>query len=138
MILLDTDCCTLHQYGQERNAERCRVADEVASITIVTQMEVLRGRHDALFKAEDGTRLLHAQTVLAFTVQHMMQFPVVLFDAAAAVEFDRLRQAKKLKKIGRADLSIAAIGLAQRATLVTRNLKDFRQVPGLQVENWAD
>ena len=45
---------------------------------------------------------------------------------------------KKLKKIGRADLLIACITLAQRATLVTRNLKDFRQVPGLPVENWLD
>ena len=40
--------------------------------------------------------------------------------------------------MGRADLLIAAITLANRATLVTRNLKDFRQVPGLQIENWAD
>ena len=45
---------------------------------------------------------------------------------------------KKLKKSGRADLLIAAITLANRATLVTRNEKDFRQVPGLQVENWVD
>jgi len=52
--------------------------------------------------------------------------------------FDSLRKNKKLKKIGRRDLLIAAISLAERATLVTRNLKDFRHVPGLQVENWAD
>jgi tRNA(fMet)-specific endonuclease VapC len=45
---------------------------------------------------------------------------------------------KKLRKIGRADLLIAAISLANRATVVSRNLKDFRQVPGLRVENWAD
>jgi predicted nucleic acid-binding protein len=25
-----------------------------------------------------------------------------------------------------------------RATRVTRNLKHFQQIPGLQVENWAD
>ncbi len=138
MILLDSDSYTLHQYGQEKIVERCGTATEAASITIVTQIEVLRGRHDALLKAENGDRLLHAQRLLALTVQHLRQFPVVPFDDAAAAEFDRLRENKKLKKIGRGDLLIAAIALAHGATLVTRNLKDFRQVPGLQVENWAD
>jgi predicted nucleic acid-binding protein len=61
--------------------------------------------------------------------------PDAAIDATAATVFDQLRQNKKLKKIGRGDLLIAAITLANRATLVTRNLKDFRQVPGLQVEN---
>jgi tRNA(fMet)-specific endonuclease VapC len=138
MILLDTDCYTLHQYGQERILERCQTASEKASITIVTQIEVLRGRHESLFKAEDGDRILHAQRVLALSLQHMKQFPVVPFDDAAATTFDQLRGNKKLKKIGRGDLLIAAITLAHHATLVTRNLKDFRQVPGLLVENWAD
>ena len=36
------------------------------------------------------------------------------------------------------DLLIASIALAQRATLVTRNLRHFRQIPALNVENWAD
>ncbi len=56
----------------------------------------------------------------------------------AAAEFDRLRENRKLRKIGRADLLIACVALANRATLVTRNLKHFRQVPGLQVEDWVD
>ncbi len=43
-----------------------------------------------------------------------------------------------VEKIGRADLLIAAITLAREATLVTRNVKHFRQVPGLKVENWVD
>lgn len=59
-------------------------------------------------------------------------------DATAAADFDRLRENKKLKKIGRADLLIAAITLAHKATLVTRHLRDFRQIPGLPVENGAD
>ena len=63
---------------------------------------------------------------------------VLPVDTAAAAEFDRLRENKKLKKIGRADLLIAAITLANRATLVSRNLKHFKLVPGLPVENWAD
>jgi len=63
---------------------------------------------------------------------------VLTVDDAAAAAFDELRRHKKLKKIGRGDLLIACIALAHRATLVTRNLKDFRKVPGLVVENWAD
>jgi tRNA(fMet)-specific endonuclease VapC len=41
-------------------------------------------------------------------------------------------------KIGRADLLVASIALANRATLVTRNLRHFREVPGLSLENWVD
>ena len=59
-------------------------------------------------------------------------------NGAAASEFDKLRQFKNLKRIARADLLIASIALAQRATLITRNLRHSRQVPGLNLENWAD
>lgn len=40
--------------------------------------------------------------------------------------------------IGRADLLIASIALTQRATLVTRNLRHFRHIPGLSFANWVD
>ena len=58
--------------------------------------------------------------------------------AAVAAEFDRLRQIKKLKQIGRADLLAAGVALAHRAILATRNLRHFREVSGLRLENWAD
>jgi predicted nucleic acid-binding protein len=138
MILLDTDTYTLHQVGQERVVRRLPTADEPASITIVTQIEVLRGRHEALFKAADGARLLHAQQALARTLQHMAQFPVVFFDEAAAAVFDRLRQTTGLRRLGRGDLLIGSIALANRAILVTRNQKHFRKVPGLRIESWTD
>jgi len=100
MILLDTDTYTLHQRAHARVLEQCQRASEVPAITLITQIEVLRGRHDALFKAEDSARLLHAQQVLDLTIQHLTQFPVVPFDATSADKFDRLRENKKLKKIG--------------------------------------
>ena len=138
MILLDTDTLTLHQAGHLKVTERITNASEVPKVTLVTQIEALRGRHDAVLKSEDGARLLRAQQGLIRTVSHLALFEVVTFDEAAAAEFDRLRQIKGLKKIGRGDILIASIALANKATLVTRNLKDFRQVVGLQVENWAD
>jgi tRNA(fMet)-specific endonuclease VapC len=64
--------------------------------------------------------------------------PLLPIDAVAAAEFERLRANNKLKKIGRGDLLIASIALARRATLASRNLRDFRLVPGLRVDNWAD
>ena len=63
---------------------------------------------------------------------------VVPIDETAAGQFDHLRAHKQLRKIGWADLLIACIAIANQATLVSRNLKDFLGVPNLKVENWAD
>jgi tRNA(fMet)-specific endonuclease VapC len=63
---------------------------------------------------------------------------VIPFDEAAAARFDQLRKTKGLRKIGRADLLVASITLARRATLVTRNVRHFRQIPDLTVGNWVD
>jgi tRNA(fMet)-specific endonuclease VapC len=89
-------------------------------------------------KAADGNQLQRAQLYLVQSERDLAEHVIVPIDSASGAEFDRLRGNKKLKKIGRRDLLIACIALAHRATLVTRNLKHFRQVPGLQVENWAD
>ena len=63
---------------------------------------------------------------------------IIQIDETVAREFERLRKLKGLRKIGRADLLIASIALANNATLVTRNLRHFRQVPGLTLVNWVD
>jgi len=39
--------------------------------------------------------------------------------------------------IGPLDMQIAAHALALDLTLVTTNVREFRRVPGLRVENWA-
>jgi tRNA(fMet)-specific endonuclease VapC len=138
MFVLDTDTLTHLLRGHPRVTERReQVTDEVV-ITVVTRIEVLRGRFDSLLKAEDGEKLLLAQQRLQETERDLEEFDPLPVDAAAAAEFDRLLGIKGLKKIGRADLLIAAITLANKATLVTRNVKHHSKVPGLRVENWAD
>jgi tRNA(fMet)-specific endonuclease VapC len=56
------------------------------------------------------------------------------FDAAAATVFDGLLTRRV--RIGTMDLRIASIALAHGLTLVTRNARDFQQVPGLLIEDW--
>ncbi|MFM6253258.1 MAG: type II toxin-antitoxin system VapC family toxin, partial [Dolichospermum sp.] len=66
------------------------------------------------------------------------QLPIIPISQSAADEFNRLRAISKLRKIGQADLLIASITLVNRATLVTRNLRHFQQIPGIKVVNWVD
>lgn len=79
-----------------------------------------------LLKAATGVELLRTQQLLARTEELLAQIMVVPLDEAAADQFERLRMVKSLRKIGRADLLIASIALANRAALVTRNLRHFQ------------
>lgn len=138
MILLDTDVFSLLLAGKESIVKRLSRAEDEIAITVITKVEVLRGRHDFLLKATDGSQLLSAQRLLNQIQNDLRSWNVVEFDTAVATEFDRLRQIRHLRKIGHADMLIASIALAHRAVLVTRNLRHFQQVAGLVLENWAD
>ena len=52
------------------------------------------------------------------------------------MEFQRLR--KSGVRIGTMDLRIASIVIANNATLLSANLRDFLRIPSLRVENWLD
>ena len=139
MTFLDTDIFSLLVTGHARVAERF-------------QCEAPRYRVDPCIADRDppgsfcgtgqsgGQRTTPAERSNGFeqSGRDLAKIAIVRFNPAAAAQFDLLRRNKKLKKIGRGDLLIASIALAHRATLATRNVRDFRQVPGLRVENWAD
>jgi tRNA(fMet)-specific endonuclease VapC len=138
MTLLDTDTLSLLLAGKEPVLTRLRQAADQLAISVITKVEILRGRYDFLLKASDGAQLQRAQSWLEQIEQELDGWNVVGINAAAAAQFDRLRHIRNLKRIGRADLLIASIALAHRATLITRNRRHFRQVPGLNLENWAE
>ena len=64
---------------------------------------------------------------------------VLSFDEQAAMHFGQIRTelAKIGKPIGPYDAMIAGHARARGLVLVTNNLKEFRRVPGLRLENWA-
>jgi tRNA(fMet)-specific endonuclease VapC len=138
MIVFDTDTLTHFFLNHPKIVQRHQEADAEIVITIISRIEVLRGRFDTLTKAANGAGLQTGYDRLVQAERDLAAFRILPVDSETANTFDRLLKDKKAKKIGRGDLLIASISLANKATLVTRNLKDFRLVPGLILENWAD
>jgi tRNA(fMet)-specific endonuclease VapC len=104
--------------------------DDVLCMSFVTFAALLQGAEGSVRKAEVRRRL----DGLARTVP-------VLYDVGRslcehyATHFARLRAAGT--PIGANDLWIACHALQAEATLVTNNLREFRQIRGLKLENWV-
>ena len=69
--------------------------------------------------------------------QFLDPLDVAAFDQAAAWAYGRLREQLEAKgtPIGSMDMLIAAHALSLGVRLVSNNLKEFRRVPGLRLEN---
>ena len=61
---------------------------------------------------------------------------VVTFGTRAALAHARLRESLRSTPIGPADLMIGATAMAQGATVVTSNLREFSRMPGVRAESW--
>lgn len=140
MIVLDSDIVTLISYGQTDKLQQ-RIAavpeSEELAVTIITRMEILRGRFDGILKAANEDELLKAMDRFESARRLLDSFRLLEVNEDAAQHFKQMLKAKKKPK-RRADMLIACIALAHDALLVTRNIKDYKDVPGLRVENWAD
>ena len=62
--------------------------------------------------------------------------PVLPFDEAAAIRYGVLRAAVRDRRRDALDRLIAAHAASLGITLVTNNEADFRDYPGLKLENW--
>ena len=68
-------------------------------------------------------------------VRFLSQMQILSFPEPAMIRYDKLRST--FKRMSKNDLRIAAIVLEHNAILATRNVQDFQQVPGLQIEDWS-
>ena len=66
-------------------------------------------------------------------------FQIINFDHESAEVFGRVRSdlERKGTVIGPYDLQIASIAIAHDLVLVTNNIKEFKRVDGLNLENWV-
>jgi len=93
----------------------------------------MRGWLTVLAQARDIHQEVAAYRRLHALLTFFGDMTVLDFDTTAADLFLQLRRARV--RIGSMDLKIAAIALSHGAMLLSRNLTDFQQVPGLHVED---
>ena len=139
MHLLDTDHMTVLERESARAGYlKARLAtippDDIAT-TIISYEEQTRGWLTVSAQARTADAQIAAYGRLQTHLQIYCKIAVLGYDEQAAAEFERLKRTRI--RIGTMDLRIAAIALARNATLLTRNLVDFRKVPGLRVEDWT-
>jgi tRNA(fMet)-specific endonuclease VapC len=135
-FLLDTDHLTLYDQGHPQLTQRLAMhPKDTIGVSVVTVEESLRGRLGALNRSLDGPTRIRRYAQLVRTVQLFCQLPLVHFVQASENSFQQLRAMRP--RIGTQDQKIAATALANNLTLLTRNRRDFAQIPGLLLDDWS-
>jgi tRNA(fMet)-specific endonuclease VapC len=129
IYMLDTDTCS---YTIKNNPATVVQAfwkhkDDEICISSVTYAELMYGA------MRSGSR-----KILASIERFVTYVSIVNFDDTAGNKYARIRCS--LEAVGTpvaiADLMIAACAKAKKAVLVTNNVKHFKKIPNLEIENW--
>lgn len=139
MFVLDTNHVSELTYRTTagmRLLQRLDDSDQEVAISAITVEESLRGWLAEIRRNAAPRNQIAAYQRLVRQVEVFASWLVLPWDKDAADRFDSLMSLRR--QVGTQDLKIACICLAHEATLLTRNLADFRPIPGLRVENWLD
>jgi tRNA(fMet)-specific endonuclease VapC len=138
--ILDTDHASLFLAGNKLIIAQVAKHSNDVAITVITVQELFNGWAGRLNDPAQANNLIHLYTKLWETTEFFKVITILNFDQDAENCYQTLRQNSKAlaKKRIEKDLRIASIVLAHNATIVTRNYKDFSQIPNLKIENWGE
>jgi len=110
-------------------------ATDVLIISTITIEEQIGGWSALARSAKKPQQHEHALMFLAALVASWRKFALVTMIQQPLAQFETLIKAKL--NVIRNDQRIAANALELRATVVTRNRRDFSRVPGQLIEDWS-
>jgi tRNA(fMet)-specific endonuclease VapC len=129
--LLDTDICVFLIRRQSRALIRRIIARPVSDFAVsqITVAELHYGAEKSLAPLENWQA----------TEELLVSLALLDFDYDAAITYGSIRRELEAAgtPIGALDMLIAAQALSRDLVLLTHNLKEFKRVPGLTVEDWT-
>jgi tRNA(fMet)-specific endonuclease VapC len=132
MYLLDTNIVSYWMRGHEPLLERIKShSPKDLSISAITLAEIYYGiEKSPVKKKERRSKIEQIRSILE--VHH--------FDELSAVAYGVIRAQleKKGVVISERDLQIASIAVSKGLCLITHNVREFRRVEKLKLEDWAE
>jgi len=129
-MMLDTNICIYIIKQKPLSVKQKFESYEIGELCIssITVSELMYGA----YKSQQVERNLKALEYF------LMPFEIVEFDFEAAVAYGKIRATleKQGQVIGGMDMQIAAHAISLGMTVVTNNIKEFKRVEGLKLENW--
>lgn len=140
MWILDTDHVSQVLRGDPKVIAQLSKCSQQTSTTIITVQEIFNGWVTTLNQPNARRdEILYQYHRLWLAIEFLKNLPILEFDEPAFKQYEALLVSNPhlRKKHLQKDLRIASIALVRGATVVTRNRRDFEQVPGLQFEDWT-
>ncbi len=140
MIILDTDHISLLQHLDSPEGKRLlqrldASPDRDIVTTVITVEEQMRGWLQVIARYRELQQQADYYDKLIGFIRFFSKWKILPMRESAIRIFLDLQQARL--RIATTDLKIAAISLANNATLLSRNARDFQLVPGLHVQDWT-
>jgi tRNA(fMet)-specific endonuclease VapC len=126
-FLIDTNIAIHARDGTDSVLDKLAEHDGEVLLSSLSLAELQRG----VFKDSKFTALRQARLDVLLPAM-----PVIPFDASAALAYGRIIAQCGWAKGRDFDRMIAAHAISSGSVLVTDNETDFRDIPGLTVENW--
>jgi tRNA(fMet)-specific endonuclease VapC len=130
--LLDTNICIYIQRNKPENvlARFEKLKPGEAAISVVTWGELMYGAEKSQYR----------QKVMALLDEFTLFVPVLPMSGHVGKAYGDIRKTLESQgtPIGNNDLWIAAHAMTENLVLVTNNEKEFKRIPHITLENWAD